>query len=391
MSYKEIRGRCPICGHENWCYTFDNKEGYNMIGCNRHRDKDNVMGLDGNFYVYVCETKNGGSSIYEEANQHLEREKQKEALKTENFKYAKREVKVLTPVDIVEPSSDHVWLSERYNAMLDMLILEDKHREYLKAEGWTDELIDKWKIKSLPVEDYVRMRDGVFTKNPFRVTVGVTLSEKFGDLSGLPGFFVNKKGKWTIAGQGGILFPLPDENGNFYRLRIRLDNAPKKGGKYRNLSSYSQDKEAEGQGFLVNKYYKGCQSYNNIGFYVDKSRDNTYNAYVTEGEKKSIIGEQYLRCPFVDIPGVNSIGKMIEGKEGHRPIDALKKMGVKIIIIAFDADFRTNQAVFMNQQRAVEIFKEEGFQIGIAEWDPELGKGIDDLLVGGYKPQFILA
>lgn len=382
---------CPICGKPDWCGFFESSSGGEMICCQRIKDQNDVMGYDGNYYIFVAESKNGTSLIFEEANQRLAKLKARKGEDLGNLKFAKPVQRVLTPVDIVEPSKDHKWLSERYNAMLDMLILEERHRDYLKKEGWTDELIEKWKIKSLPVEDYVRMRDGLQTKNPFRVTIGQKLSEKYGDLSGLPGFYLNKKNKWTIAGQDGILFPLPDVNHNYYRMRIRLEKAPKIGGKYRNLSSYKEDDEAYEQGFIVNKYFKGCKAYNNIGFYYDQNRDNMFNAYVTEGEKKSMIGEAYLRCPVIDIPGVNSICKMVEGKVGERPIDYLKSIGVQIIIIAFDADFRTNEAVFSNQQKAVQIFKDEGFQIGIAEWDSELGKGLDDILVGGNKPSFRLA
>lgn len=386
---------CPICGKTDWCGFFESRTGGEMVCCQRSEGGQNVIGYDGRNYVFITRSKTGSSAIYEEEGQNLAKEKEwkeQNGISGENRKrvYAdKAPMRQLTPVDIIEPSEDHVWLDKCYNTLLDELVLEEKHRKYLLEEGWSNELIDRCRIKSLPEEDYKRIRDNILSKNPLRVELGARVSSKIGDLSGVPGFYQNKKGKWTIAGAGGILFPLFDESHNVFRLRVRLDHVSK-GGKYRNLSSYHENEEAEKQGFLMNVYYHGCRAGNNIGFYYDSSRDDMYCAYITEGEKKSILGEEILRAPFINIPGVNSVGKLVEGEVGQRPVDFLKKMGIKILIIAFDADFRTNHAVYLHQQRAISILKEEGFTIGLAEWDESKGKGIDDLLVGNNSPDYHL-
>lgn len=50
-------------------------------------------------------------------------------------------------------------------------------------------------------------------------------------------------------------------------------------------------------------------------------------------------------------------------------MDYLKVFGVRILIIAFDADKHTNARVMQSQIRTIETLHAEGFQIGLAEWD----------------------
>ena len=55
---------------------------------------------------------------------------------------------------------------------------------------------------------------------------------------GIPGFFLNRKKNWDIAfpKDSGILFPVPDEDGLYQALQIRMDEE-KSGRKYLWLSS----------------------------------------------------------------------------------------------------------------------------------------------------------
>ena len=68
----------------------------------------------------------------------------------------------------------------------------------------------------------------------------------------------------------------------------------------------------------------------------------------------------------------------------------LKQNGAKIITVAFDADKNVNDAVINNEKQIISTLRAEGFLIATAEWDMSLGKGLDDLLVAGYKPRFKL-
>ena len=98
-----------------------------------------------------------------------------------------------------------------------------------------------------------------------------------------------------------------------------------------------------------------------------------------------------MKAPVISIPGVNSYSKLIEGTKPNRPIDFLKSVGVHILVIAFDADKMTNEKVMACQENVIHILRDEGFVIGLAEWDICQGKGLDDLLTNGYKPAYTLA
>lgn len=386
---------CPICGKPDWCGTIVSEKGDFKL-CQRSTDEyvageSQVLGADGMCYIFVRKS-NAGANIFEEAGQRLARQRLYKGEHLGNLEMAKINRKVLTPVDIVDPLSNRE-LDAIYRDLLSMLYLEERHSFKLREDGWTEELIKANHIVSFPEEDYVRFqnRDKIHSRQLWRKTLAEKLVEKYGDLTGVPGAYINAKGIWTFTGKPGILFPLYDEHGYIYRLRVRLDNPIPGKGKYRNFSSWYEDEEAATQGFLKNKFAHGCQADNHLGFYINSARDDMYIAYITEGEKKGIIGEYLLKAPVISVPGVNSYSKLLVGDIGFRPIDALARMGIKMFIIAFDADKHTNEKVMKSQWDTVNSLKKEGFAIGLAEWDASLGKGLDDLLVGGCKPRYVLA
>lgn len=426
---------CPICGKADWCGFMPADGGGELVVCQRDTEEHNVIGQDGQFYVYVSKSRSG-NSIFEEANQRMQREKKwKAGREYDNSSF--KQVSVPTPsytvVDEVKVKPNEV-LDKIYRSMLDMLVLDDNHKAYLISEGWTEELIQKHKIKSFPEKDFIRYSlKNNFSKNVYRKRLANQLIEKFGQdcLLGVPGAYKDGQGKWTFAGPKGILFPLYDANHNLYRLRVRMDftdvkeqlismgtgdryfdkdgqryyvsfmkgiyiidsgdkKFDKGSGKYRNFSSFHADDEEYKRGFIVNSYDKGCEAGNQLGIYYDSGRDNMYIAFVTEGEKKGVYCNDKMRAPFISVPGVNSWSKLIEGKKGNRAIDILQSRGVGMFVIAYDADKAVNNKVLDSEQYAIQALKVEGFSIGVAEWDMRHGKGIDDLLQGGRQPAYQL-
>lgn len=429
---------CPICGKPDWCGFMPADDGGELVICQRDTEEKNVIGQDGNFYVFVALSRSG-NSIFEEANQRLAKEQRrnskKEYDKSSFSKFKAVPPKTYTVLDEVKPKSNEE-LNKIYNALLDMLVLDDIHKQYLLNEGWTEELIMRHKIKSFPEKDLTRfMHKNNPSKNPYRKTLAKQLIEKFGEncLLGVPGAYKNSKGDWTFAGAKGILFPVYDAKHNLYRLRIRMDFmdvneklikegnsdpyyfkngkkyhvVPLKGiytledgkkvfdknlirGKYRNFSSFHADEDEYKKGFIVNSYNSGCEAGNQLGIYYNSERDNMYIAFVTEGEKKGIFCNDKMRAPFINVPGVNSWSKLIEGKKGSRAIDILYDRGVGMFVIAYDADKAVNSKVLESEKNAIQALRDEGFAIGIAEWDMRYGKGIDDLLQGGHQPTYNL-
>ena len=406
---------CPICGKPDWCGILPLADGGVQHLCMRNVDNmDIVSFVDGCTYLYVTTTKRG-NAIYEEKYQRQTR--------VENFKRVNVTPSPATykPVELVYENVVAPLPNEKldaiYRDLLSLLVLEDKHRKYLEGEGWSRDLTIRNNIKSFPEDDAFRFKNkGIyFSRNLWRKSLAAKLVEKYKDLTGVPGAYKNANGEWTFAGLGGILFPLYDAKGHIYRLRVRVDrqyfNSQKedisiedfellkkqnkscyKVGKYLNFSSYKEDPEKRKEGIISNLRDCGCEASSNLGFYMNSKTDDMYVWYVTEGEKKSIIGNSVLKVPFVDIPGVNSYSKLVDYDDnGMRPIDYMKEYGAQLIVVAFDADKATNEKVLDSEKKTIEVLLAEGFSIAVANWDSSIGKGIDDLLVRGGKPYYEFA
>lgn len=441
---------CPICGKPDWCGWQIDSEGrgdYTIV-CQRPEVKGNVCGKDGKFYVFISETS-GGAYRYEEAEQCKRR--QEEWCRENGYKYkggcasdgapsdgaVHRARPKFEPVivDNIQPKS-HKELDKIYRHLLKKLSLEEIHSDYLKKEGWDNEMIEQNLIRSFPERDFVRCRFKNYPSgNIYRKRLARELQEEFGEgcLRGVPGAYVDHGGSWTFAGPKGILFPLYDTQGLIYGLRIRMDFldyayerqsdpacddwytdkdgvshfvVPLKGtytfdsdgkkawdnsgGKYRPFTSFHADEKEYDKGFIKNSYKYGCELQSQVGVYWNRERDTSFLCYLTEGEKKGIFANNKLHAPVISFPGVNSWSKMFSGKKGERLVDLLSVAGVKMFVVAYDADKEVNRAVMRQQEVLIKKLQEEGFMVATAEWDACNGKGLDDLLAAGCKPGYEL-
>lgn len=432
---------CPICGKSDWCSFWTNDMGYEYVICKREKEQQNVQGHDGKFYVFTGLTKEGENCRFMEAFAYQElTEKWKKDWKLQKQQeFSKREPErpktVLDQVDV----RTNEYLDKIYRYILSLLPLEEIHKEYLLKEGWSEKLIEKHQICSFPEDDYYRFKyENNKTFSIGRKKLAAKVIEKFGAdaLIGVPGAYM-KNGTWTFHGQKGIFLPQYDVNGKIYRLRLRLDfmDVPgkliheaghdpyyvnykeekiymvplkgryrldtltgekvwEKGGKYRNFSSYRIDEKEYKNGFVKNVFEKGCEAGNTIGIYMNPQRDNMYCCFLTEGEKKGMFANDIMRMPVGSFPGVNSFSLLLKGadgkacKKGERVVDILRNKGCQLFIVAYDADLATNQQVLKNQQAAIKMLIEEGVMVGVAKWDMSLGKGLDDLLANGHKPEY---
>lgn len=423
FGFKDVTPRqpCPLCGRKKWCAWMPSDYG-RLLMCQSHSEDQSFLGNDGLVYVHAGTTRSG-VGMYEEESQYMRRTADYKASGKSGKPGVPQQAqpKRLTVVDEVKPLSNDV-LNRIYRSMLSKLVLEDRHRVYLHNEGWTDDLIEKNHIVSMPVDDFRRYNSKSFyeSKNPWRKVVCRELADEFSSLRGVPGFY-RKDGVWKMKCRSGIIFPLYDVNHNVYRLRIRMDFEdliddfkdgkyincrdncfvqPLKGpyvlnesgaaefddhgGKYRSMSSYKEDEDAYEKGFIENIYSDGCRAENSLGVYCNTSVDDFYCVYITEGEKKGIIGNHILKAPFLTIPGVNSFSLVLNEKV----LNWFISRGTKIFIIAFDADKVVNKAVMDYETKAINALREKKLFVGLAEWDANIGKGIDDILVKGYRPGF---
>ena len=423
---------CPICGKDDWCGFIDcgNTE---LVMCMRRHDESNVYGVDGNEYVFIKKTKRGEGTIYKNRVDY-ERDLQewkKENGYSQNTRKLSFEKKMET-VQKEEMPDNCVELlpADRIDAisreMLSMLVLEPRHREYLLRQGWTDELIERHHVKSFPESDFIRWKysDRMRLRNPRRRDICKALELKFGtgSLKGYPGAFLDSKGIRNLAGPSGIVFPMYDLSGRIVRLRIRMDftdilrdlkfrdgkvyfdyetdsyEVTMKGvfkttggtrelmkddtagrkGKYRTLSSGGGDRSDS------KTVVTECgRSLNEPSVYMTEG-DDPMLCYIVEGEPKSIYSNYRLKAPVISVPGVNSWFTVFD----HGLIEGMRQKGTKMFVVAYDADKNSNENVLYHEGELVDALKKANVPVAIADWDEELGKGLDDLLSGGNSPLF---
>lgn len=424
--------RCPICGKPDYCGFYPTMEG-EIVLCKREisaQKNEGRMGYDGKYYMCVGISRGDNRCFMDAA-----------LLKCAMDKQGTKEVKIHLPeepeyIDPVEQLPDFM-LDKMYRVMATKLKLEPMHREYLHNEGWNDEMIEKYMVVSFPEKDFSRFKFRKEEKyvNPYRKRIAKEMLSELGNpvngLKGLPGAFQQGE-DWTFTGPSGIIFWQYNPQHQIVGARIRMDYMdvrgeilkdangkyfiedgekwylqPMKGayrllpdgtksfrkdgnfkGKYRNFSSFHADEEEERKNRIVNIYKNGVAAGNKLSFYSDPARDDMYIAYVTEGEKKGAFSNFKMRAPFVALPGVDSWKLLLKGPKGKRPVDVLKETGCRIIVVAFDADKATNANVLDRERKTVEGLKNEGFILGVASWDINMGKGIDDLLAAGYRPGY---
>ena len=513
---------CPICGKTDNCWSayYGAKSGWlHYCGAKHCSGHPNVFGRDGKNYVLIDNKRfpggrSGGYFVYASEEQQLrQREEFIAELKAKNPNYRSSgssgvsfyqsngfptnefaEVEVIE-VDKVEPLPNEK-LHKVYDYLLDLLILEPQHKKALLDE-WNaglidpqlgDKLLKRWKIRSLPMNDYARKNSGAPLRNLTRRDIIQKLVNRFGSLKGVPGFYLetirwtDKQGAaqshthWQMVGTSGIVFPCYDPDGNIIRIRIgdehpvleeyahnpdgsyiyeytdkRVWNPDgsygmvqveshaiaadirwdyrsgewirhcrttqkqivlysrqagieivklndkgypiidgKVNGKYKNFSSYKRREEhKDGKIYAYNTYEQGCQSGSPISLYT-KPGDDMRFVYITEGEKKAMVMNHFLNCPVISIPGVNCFNKLFEkiaGKD-YSMLEWLQSRGLKTIVVVYDADKGTNEAVLNAENGLLERCHQEGIETYVGEWDARYGKGADDILILGKRFEY---
>lgn len=208
------------------------------------------------------------------------------------------------------PQEIHQTLS----MLLSMLTLTPIHRKHLNTvRGLTDEQIKAFGFKSTP---------------PGYLCVSLTsrLIKAGCKVKGVPGFYVNDKGAWTVkfySRTSGIIIPIQGADGLIRGLQVRLDrpiknedDPPEKTGiKYLTLSSAGKNMGTGPSGLI---HFVGDPGARVV--------------YVTEGALKSDVAHALTGRTFVGTIGANNTG----------PLDALfaflKRNGTQEIIEAEDMD-----------------------------------------------------
>lgn len=233
-----------------------------------------------------------------------------------------------------------------YYDLLGLLNLTEKHRQNLRNRGLSDEHINQFMYKSIPLDDV------------FRRIIIEKLSEKY-ELIGIPGFYRDKFGdiQMLINRFGGMFIPVCDKDGYIQGLQIRLDIP-------------EGVKEKRFRWFSSSSFRDGAKVKSWIHIVGDI---NAKEACITEGPMKSDISSTLSDgWLFIGLPGVNSIELLPEVLRG---LPRLEK-----VYEALDMDKISNPNVKNALIKLNGILDANGIEHEKCYWN-YMYKGIDDYLL----------
>ena len=233
-----------------------------------------------------------------------------------------------------------------YRALLAELSLSQAHSDALASRGILPADIQAGLYRSLP-------RSG-------RTTLAAKLTKQVHDgvlpvMAGVPGFYM-VTGDYAypnLSGASGLLVPVKDVQGRIVGLQVRSDNVTS-GGRYRWISSPGK--------------FGGSSS----GSPVHVAGQQLVGDYlvVTEGPLKADIVSRRLGCLVLGVAGVSNWSGVL---------DAVRSLGVRSVIMAFDMDKVGNAAVKHHNMALTSVLVKDGLSVYDASW-PASSKGLDDFL-----------
>lgn len=264
-----------------------------------------------------------------------------------------------------------------YEAMAAVCKLNETHKAHLINERHLaeDELSDFF---SFPTRRFAlaakilqeiekRLRNRFDDENQIQIF----LKRVEGNMSKVPGFYINTFGKLDFVSYKGIAFLIRDEKRCIRGIQIRRDTVKPKESRYVWFSS----------AFALRT--EGCEGgapSGSPGGYV-ASNGNKKILCITEGRfKAEAIAKAGLSCAYVS--GVSSWKSIIP------MIESLTKKQ-KNVSLVFDADMLGNWAVHEQLLNLVRTLKANKCQVSLLLWSKLLGKGFDDLYNntnGNIKP-----
>lgn len=199
---------CPFCGDTKGRLNIHPAK--NVFRCNRCDRSGGMLQLYADLH----------NLTYREANQEireaLNKGEYREAQQAKKKAQAEPEQSKLAPLEVRHRT---------YKEMLDLLPLYEIHKENLLERGLTMEQIKERRYKSVPLYGLHKLAE--------------SLLERDCELEGVPGFYQDDTGRWTMnfkAKNSGFLVPVESVDGNIQACQIRLDQ-PRDNNKYLWFSS----------------------------------------------------------------------------------------------------------------------------------------------------------
>lgn len=230
-------------------------------------------------------------------------------------------------------------IHQTYSLLLSMLPLTPTHKAHLLSprRGLTEEQIARFGFKSTPPAFLCRSYAERLRRH------GCTLQ-------GVPGFYQDDAGRWTInfgSRTAGILLPAVGMDGLICGMQIRLDTPlrrrddppGKSGAKYIWLSSIGKP--------------HGVTSGSPLHFVGEPFAKTVY---VTEGLLKADIAHCLTGRSFVAVAGVNSLNGL------ESALRCMAQNGTKLVVEAYDMDKLENEYVAEAAEKVQQIAHTAGLQ-----------------------------
>lgn len=251
---------------------------------------------------------------------------------------------------IASSRADIARRHEVYSALLDTLLLSVEHRKDLLRRGLTDPKIEHLGYKSTPAENVARQ-------------IALTLSSQF-DLRGVPGFYMRGRCWHLVRTDPGFFVQCCNESGRIEGMQIRQLPQLNEDRKYVWLSSKNRS--------------SGTSSGAPVHFARPDLLADTEEVIITEGALKADVIAHLLNVPVIAASGVTTFGRDFAA-------NLARSWPHVEPVIAFDADYRTNEAVRMALGRLIGELRDAGFEPRVKVWPAYLGKGFDDYLLASAR------
>lgn len=253
----------------------------------------------------------------------------------------------------LSPTASPQEIDRTMRVLLDMLTLTEAHRKHLRdVRGLTDEQIEYLGLKSTAAYKLCHI-------------IPQKLMAQGCTVEGIPGFYVDKKGKWTVnftTWAAGILIPVRSVDGLILGAQIRLD-VP-----FKDDQNDSEDKGTKYIWFSTSTKYKGASPGSPAGFIGDP---HARVVYVTEGCLKAGIAHCLMNRAFLSIQGANNLGGLKDA------LAQLHMNGTEEVVEAHDMDKFSNEVVALGASKISLLARQYGMKCRSLTWNPNY-KGIDD-------------
>jgi len=360
---------CPFCGKKGKLNLNKKK---NCFRCNSCAVQGGMLSLY-TLYNGMSDDRYGRAkavSVINEALYGEDKEKQVAA------KRAANERRVTTAKTATEEPrrASRETIHQTYSMLLASLSLGEVHQQQLQSRGLKKEDMDRFNYKSVPAYGLKKLCKEL-------LDVGCVLE-------GVPGFYIDKQGKWTVRlDSAGLIIPVCGIDRKIDALLIRQDK-PFNDRKYIWLTS--------------NGLPKGVKLKAPLHFVGDPEAKKVF---ITEGALKGTVAHSITGYTFICVPGVNNLNGLDEW------LKFLKKTGTEIIVEAYDMDkfspcekcqkaectydenkkecnkhsHRTYLNVSAAQRKLRELIEANGYVCNSARWKNQDLKGIDDYYLYRWK------